>query len=103
MEMLVAKRVEARRTAIAALGRLAIDELRRLGMDATLIGSARSGHVHEHSDIDVLVRGVPTTHDRQSAERALRDVLNASGIPYDVFFACDLTANQAREFESGRD
>ena len=102
MGALVAKRVEARRKAIAALGPAAVDHLRRLGLDATLIGSAASGRVHEHSDVDILVRGVVTARDRLSAERALRDILSELTIPYDLLFACDLTADQALEFERGR-
>jgi predicted nucleotidyltransferase len=74
-------------------------ELHLDGIDIVVIGSLARGEFKSHSDVDFLVRGALDTQGRAQVERAVAAAMRGSGIPYDLIYAADLTAERLKEFE----
>jgi predicted nucleotidyltransferase len=99
IDRLVAARTEARARTARGRATALLAGLKARGYDVAVIGSLAAGRFRLHSDIDLLVRNPVDGAGRAEVERAVAEALRASGIPYDLIFACDLTASQREAFE----
>ena len=99
MDSVIGERTELRRAiAVARVAEITSD-LKREGVEVAMIGSLATGNFRAHSDIDLLVRTGVDSSWRARVERIVANRLRGTGIPYDLVFADDLTAERLREFE----
>ena len=99
MEDVVRKRTARRRQiAVTSVAHLT-DQLRRDGVDVVVVGSLATGKFRAHSDVDLLVRSDVDRSLRARIERIVAQSMRGTGIPYDLIFAVDLTADRLKELE----
>lgn len=95
IETLRADQLRARKTAAAQAASRAIERLRERGVEATLVGSLKTGGFDMHSDIDILVTKCPRELV-YGVETELEDIMN--GLPFDVVYLELLPAAQREKW-----
>jgi predicted nucleotidyltransferase len=93
IESLRQDQLNARLAAANKAASLALQHLRERGIEASLIGSLKSGGFGFHSDIDILVTECPV-HLIYAVEAELEDIMG--GISFDVVYL-KLLAEEKRE------
>jgi len=99
IECMIRERTARRReTALACVAKI-MAETKQEGVDIAVIGSMVTGRFRAHSDVDLLVRSDVDSAHRVRVERIVANAMRRTGIPYDLIFATDLSAEQLKEFE----
>jgi predicted nucleotidyltransferase len=83
IESLRAHQLRARKAAAEQAAARALACLRARGVEASLVGSLKTGGYDLHSDIDILVTKCPRDLV-YSVEAELEDIMN--GLPFDVVY-----------------
>ena len=92
IESLRQNQLSARRAAATKGASLALKHLHERGVEASLIGSLKSGSFDVHSDVDILVTECPA-HLIYAVEAELEDIMG--GISFDVVYL-NLLAEEKR-------
>ena len=92
IESLRQNQLSARRAAATRAASLALKHLHERGVEASLIGSLKSGSFDFHSDVDILVTECPA-HLIYAVEAELEDIMG--GISFDVVYL-NLLAEEKR-------
>jgi predicted nucleotidyltransferase len=78
--------------------RLAIEDLRLLGVHAKLVGSLARGSFNERSDVDFLVVSCPA-HLKYAIEGSVEDRM--ADIPFDVIYLDEIPTSKLERFTRG--
>lgn len=93
IESLRADQLSAKKTAATRAASRALERLSARGIEASLVGSLKSGGFGLHSDIDILVTKCPKDLV-YTVEAELEDIMN--GLTFDVVYL-DLLPQEQRE------
>ncbi|MFC4352251.1 nucleotidyltransferase domain-containing protein [Fodinicurvata halophila] len=91
LEALTRKRADARLKTAQACVEQICQEAIEADIQISVIGSLVDGSFYLHSDIDLLVHGNMNPTRRLMIERLVARHIKETGIPYDLFYAADLT------------
>jgi predicted nucleotidyltransferase len=83
IESLRADQLGARKAAATQAAARALERLRARGIEASVIGSLKTGAFGQHSDIDILVTKCPSELV-YTVEAELEDIM--AGLPFDVVY-----------------
>lgn len=97
LDQLIGRRTERRRRAAEACVLQLLRSARELDVEISIVGSLASGAFGVHSDIDLLVHGDTGPGRRAAVERLVAHHLRDAGIPYDLIFASDISAERVQE------
>ena len=98
IDRIFAIRTAKRRALAARYALVAIESLRSKGFDAYIIGSLSSGSFMLHSDIDFLIEGDLSVHERGEADSLIARTMSGSMIGYDVVYAEDVRPELLEDF-----